>query len=116
MGGNQPLTILGGGGQTRDFVYVKDIANGIARALEIPDLSPFTVCNLGRGHAVSIRQLAAIMRPFFPDWNGSIVEAPARPGDICRSVADISAAQKLLFFRPRYSLESGLAEMLPKAK
>jgi UDP-glucose 4-epimerase len=113
---NQPITIFGGGGQTRDFVYVKDIALGIASALEISGLDPFTVCNLGSGAAVSIRQLVAAMRQFFPEWSGLINEAPARLGDIVHSAADISAAQRLLSYQPRYSLESGLAEMLQLAK
>src|SRR5437762_329745 len=59
--GNQPLTIFGGGAQTRDFVYVKDIAAGISLALEATGLDPFTACNLGRGRAVSILQLAETM-------------------------------------------------------
>lgn len=113
---NQPVTIFGKGGQTRDFVYVKDIASGIARALEIPSLDPFTVCNLGSGSAVSIRQLATSVQAFFPNWSGSLNEAPARLGDIVHSVADISAAQSLLSYRPRYTLESGLDEMLASAK
>ena len=112
MRGNEPVTIFGGGGQTRDFVYVKDIAIGITRSLETPGLDPFTVCNLGSGSAVSIRELVATMRGFFPHWPGSVREAPARPGDILRSAADIGAAQRLFSYRPRYSLESGLAEML----
>lgn len=113
---NQPVTIFGGGGQTRDFVYVKDIALGIASALETSGLDPFTVCNLGSGSAVSIRQLVATMGGFFPDWPGSVREAPARHGDILRSAADIAAARRLLSYQPRYSLESGLAEMLQPEK
>jgi len=109
---NRPITIFGGGGQTRDFVFVKDIALGIASALEMSDLNPFTVCNLASGTAVTIRQLVATMRQFFPEWSGSIKEAPARLGDIVRSSADISAARNLLSYQSRYSLESGLAEML----
>jgi UDP-glucose 4-epimerase len=109
---NQPITIFGDGGQTRDFVFVKDIALGIASALEISDLDPFTVCNLASGAAVTIRQLVANMRRFFPEWSGVVKEAPARPGDIVHSAADISAAQRLLSYQPCYSLESGLAEML----
>ena len=112
MGENRPITIFGGGGQTRDFVFVKDIALGIASALEMSDLNPFTVCNLASGTAVTIRQLVATMRQFFPEWSGSIKEAPARLGDIVRSAADISAARNLLSYQSRYSLESGLAEML----
>ena len=68
MGENRPITIFGGGGQTRDFVFVKDIALGIASALEMSDLNPFTVCNLASGTAVTIRQLVATMRQFFPEW------------------------------------------------
>lgn len=113
---NEPVTIFGTGGQTRDFVYVKDVASGIARALEVPGLDPFTVCNLGRGSAVSIRQLATTLRAFFPDWKKPLRDAPARLGDIVHSVADISVAQRLLSYRPRYTLESGLAEMLALAK
>ena len=109
---NRPITIFGGGGQTRDFVFVKDIALGIASALEMSDLNPFTVCNLASGTTVTIRQLVATMRQFFPEWSGSIKEAPARLGDIVRSSADISAARNLLSYQSRYSLESGLAEML----
>jgi len=109
---NQPITIFGGGGQTRDFVFVKDIALGIASALERSNLNPFTVCNLASGTAVTIRQLVATMRQFFPEWSGSIKEAPARLGDIVRSAADISAARNLLSYQSRFSLESGLAEML----
>ena len=109
---NQPVTIFGSGGQTRDFVYVKDISIGITRALEVSGLGPFTVCNLGSGSATSIRQLAATIRTFFPHWTGSLKEAPARAGDILHSVADISAAERLLSYRPGYTLESGLAEML----
>ncbi|HEX4667109.1 MAG TPA: NAD-dependent epimerase/dehydratase family protein [Chthoniobacterales bacterium] len=108
---NQPVTIFGDGTQTRDFVYVQDIAAGISRALEAPDLAPFTVCNLGCGRAVSILQLAEMMREFFPHWQSAVERAPMPPGDIVRSEADISAAQRLLDYRPQYSLTSGLAEM-----
>ena len=108
---NQPVTIFGDGRQTRDFVYVQDIATGISRALEATDLAPFTVCNLGCGHAASILQLAETMRGFFQQWKSEFEHAPMPPGDIVRSEADISAAQRLLQYRPEHSLESGLAEM-----
>jgi len=109
---DQPITIFGDGTQTRDFVYVKDIAAGIARALEATGLAPFTVCNLGRGSVVSISELVETMRTFFPSWSGTIEHAPAPPGDIVQSQADISAAQRLLAYQPRHSLSSGLTAML----
>ena len=112
MRDNQPVTIFGGGTQTRDFVYVKDIVVGISLALQATSLDPFSVCNLGGGSVVSILQLAETMRAFFPNWTGAFQHAAAPPGDIVQSQADISAAQRLLSYRPQHSLASGLAEML----
>jgi UDP-glucose 4-epimerase len=112
LGANQPVTIFGEGRQTRDFVYVKDIAEGMANALVASLPTPVMVCNLGRGRAISILELFAAMRPFFPDWAGDLQHRPARAGDIARSEADISKAQELLGFHPRFSFELGLANML----
>ena len=115
MRSGRPIQINGDGKQTRDFVYVTDIARGIAQALETPSLEPYVVCNLGTGRAVSIRELAEAMRALFPDWKGSFQSAPAPPGDIVHSQASIAAAGRLLGFRPAYSLETGLARMMRPA-
>ena len=115
MRAGQPIKIHGDGQQTRDFVYVTDIARGIAQALEMAGLESYVVCNLGTGRAVSIRELAETMRAIFPHWKGSIQSAPAPPGDIVHSQASIAVAGRLLGFRPAYSLETGLARMMQPA-
>src|SRR5436190_5201531 len=115
MQSDQPIKIYGDGKQTRDFVYVADIARGIAQALEAASLEPCVVCNLGTGRAVSIRDLAETMRGIFPDWKGSIETAPASPGDIVHSQASIAAAGRLLGFKPAFSLETGLDRMMRSA-
>jgi len=112
MQSGRPIKIYGDGNQTRDFVYVTDIARGIAQALETTDLEPYVVCNLGTGRAVSIRELAATMRAIFPEWKGTFESAPAPPGDIVHSQASIASATSLLGFKPAYSLEEGLIEMM----
>ena len=106
------LKIYGDGRQTRDFVYVADVARGIGQALAADHLEPVTVCNLGTGRAVSIRELAETMRALFPDWKGSFETAPSPPGDIVHSQASVAAAGWLLGFRPSSTLEAGLAEMI----
>ncbi len=111
MGAGQPITLDGGGAQTRDFIYVKDIARGILAALRAETPTPYTVCNLGTGRAISIRQLAEAMRERFPSWSAGIESGPALPGDIQHSQADIARAQRLLGFQPAFSLAAGLAEM-----
>ncbi len=112
---DQSITINGDGSQTRDFVYVADLVRGIAQALSVPNLPPFTVCNLGTGRSVSIGQLAGVMQALFPDWTGNITHGPALPGDIAHSQATVAAAQSLLNFRPEISLEAGLAKLLVAA-
>lgn len=111
MRANEPVTIFGGGGQTRDFVYVQDIVTGLVLALQATGLKPFTVCNLGGGSVVSITQLAEAMRALFPKWEAGFRQAAAPPGDIVRSEADIAVARHLLGYEPRFSLTSGLSEM-----
>ncbi|MEP6809888.1 MAG: NAD-dependent epimerase/dehydratase family protein [Chthoniobacterales bacterium] len=105
------ITINGDGTQTRDFIYVTDVARGINRALLAANLAPFVVCNLGTGRAVSIRELAEMMRKNYPTWNGSIEMAPVPPGDIGQSQASTTAAKRVLDFQPEQSLEGGLAAM-----
>ncbi len=54
----EPITIFGSGEQTRDFVYIDDIVNGWALALQTP-ASHGAILNLGSGRSRSINQLAA---------------------------------------------------------
>ncbi|MGI8437850.1 MAG: NAD-dependent epimerase/dehydratase family protein [Chthoniobacterales bacterium] len=109
-----PIKINGDGRQTRDFVYVADLTRGLSAALAAPGLPPFTVCNLGTGNAITIRALAETMRLLFPGWSGAVEHGPALPGDIVHSQATIEVARRLLGYEPKYSLETGLAEMQRK--
>ena len=88
----RPATIYGDGSQTRDFVYVKDVAAAFARALTCDFKSGDTlVCNIGTGHAVSIRALAACMGKFSRSGFLTVSSEPLPPGDITHSCANISA-------------------------
>ena len=106
---NLPITIYGDGKQTRDFIYVKDVAIAIEKALTIPlPNSSSIICNLGTGKTTSLLRLVDILQSCFPQWNSKINFAPARIGDIQHSQADISQAQSVLGFAPQYSIESAM--------
>lgn len=104
-----PLTVYGDGSQTRDFIYVKDVANGFAKALSAPlESGSSLICNLGTGKSISLIQLVDVLKTCFPQWQAETQFASSRLGDIQHSQADISKASSRLGFTPQWSAQSGL--------
>jgi UDP-glucose 4-epimerase len=102
----QPVTIYGDGEQTRDFVYVGDIANASIAALT--EASGESI-NLGSNHGSSVNDvfqtLAAIT-----DYRREASYAPPRRGDIYQIALTGSRAKELLGWEPSVSLLQGLEE------
>lgn len=99
--------IFGDGEQTRDFVYVKDVAKANLFALEKETSS--TEYNIGTGTETSVNNLEKMLRKI----TGSSLEAfhgKEVPGEVRRISLDISRAKKELGWEPEYSLSSGLKE------
>lgn len=100
----EPLTIYGTGRQTRDFLYVEDVAAAVTRALAAPKPG---VYHLGTGVETSVRELAGLVSraagvPLHLD------RQPPRPGDAARSFVDLSSARRALRWSPKVSLAEGL--------
>ncbi len=100
--------IYGDGFQTRDFIYVDDVSEAIRLVIEKRVCDVF---NVASGKEISINRLAEIILKISRLEIKPIYEA-VRPGDIRRSVADISKIVKVLGFKPKISLESGLKKLL----
>jgi UDP-glucose 4-epimerase len=105
MAADEPGRIFGDGEQTRDFVYVRDV---VAAALAAVDHGG-GVLNVGTGVETSINELFAACRRVTgyerePDY------APARAGDILRSVLDGARARAELGWAPERTLDEGLRE------
>jgi UDP-glucose 4-epimerase len=73
----EPLTLAGDGSQSRRFVYVEDLADGVA--LGLLDVAANRVYNLASDENVTIRQIAETVRDLVGDV--AIEHTPARPGD-----------------------------------
>ena len=102
----KPLTIYGDGGQTRDLVYVGDVVRANLLASEHP-AAPGQVFNICTGEETSVADLAKSLMRFFPAAP-ALEFAPARPGDIYRSVGSPRKAAEMLGFRAQTSLSNGL--------
>jgi UDP-glucose 4-epimerase len=87
---HEPLVIHGDGGQTRDFIFVKDVAAANAHfALHSPATGVF---NVAGGKSITIQALAEDIRRLTGS-RSEIIHAPARAGDVKHSLADTSRAR-----------------------
>ena len=98
--------INGDGLQTRDFVYVGDVANAALLTLD-SDMNN-GVFNIGTGKETDINTLATIIQKHAA-YTGEIERGPALPGEQKRSVISSSLAEKHLHWQPETDLDAGLA-------
>ncbi|GGF92520.1 NAD-dependent epimerase/dehydratase family protein [Paenibacillus abyssi] len=99
----EPLTIHGDGNQTRDFIYVQDVADAIYRA----SYSTITgIYNLSTGKESSINDLVQHLSDL--NFSPTIQYQEKRPGDINRSMLDNTLIKKHLDWVPMFDLKEGL--------
>jgi len=103
---NRPITIYGDGNQSRDFVYVKDVAHAHILAAE-DDESIGRILNVGTGTEVTINMLIEEIQSV-SGKKAIISREPWPSGDIYQEYGDISLANKLLGYSPTTSLTEGL--------
>ncbi len=109
-----PLTIFGDGGQTRDFVYVGDVARLAAHAC-LSDSGNRAVVNVATGRETSVNELAHTIVQIC-ESTSTISHAEARAGEIERSVAAVDRARKVFDFAAEVSLQDGLQQTLAWAR
>jgi UDP-glucose 4-epimerase len=105
-----PITIFGDGEQTRDFVFVTDVANAVATAC-LDDRGDGEIINIGTGVEVAINRLARTVLSLAGSRSEIVYDAP-RLGDIRRSVTTTDKARAQLGFAPKVGLSDGLAQTL----
>jgi UDP-glucose 4-epimerase len=106
------LTVFGDGTQTRDYVYVTDVADatfrGATRALPAAGRLDVRAYNVGTGIGTSVTRLAEVLSRSAGKVP-TLEHAPRRPGEQQDSVVDVTKAARELEWRPVVSLEDGLA-------
>ena len=103
----KPLTVYGDGEQTRDFTYVAETADYLARLIAWPEAGggTFNVC---RGSEVSILRIAELILRLTGSAS-KIRHLPGRPNDVLRLYGDSALLVKTLGDAPSISIEDGLA-------
>ncbi len=100
------LVIFGGGGQTRDFVYVDDVVEALMAASSASNVDR-RIINVGSGHETTINDLAALVAEVV-EAETEVLHSPAQSGGVARLCADIAAARRLLGYEPQVDLPDGL--------
>ena len=107
--GDATISAWGTGSASREFLFVKDCAQGIVDAMERYD-SPEPL-NLGNGREITIKDLTELVARI-SKFKGKIVWDPTKPDGQPRRCLDVSAARKAIDFEARTTLEDGLAETI----
>ncbi len=105
---NEPITIYGDGGQTRDFIYVKDIVGALAFAAETPEIEG--VFNAGYGTALTITELVQELVKL-TNSHSAIRHEPLRAGDIRHSTSDASKLRNAGWI-PKFTVSEGLNQTI----
>jgi GDP-L-fucose synthase len=103
------ITVWGTGKPTREFLYVKDAAEGILLAAERYN-KPEPV-NLGAGFEISIKDLVGLITKL-TGFDGKIIWDKTKPDGQPRRVLDVSKAKKEFEFRAKTNLEEGLKKTI----
>ena len=100
---NKPLTIVGDGNQTRDFLHVFDLVEAIIQTASKAKNNQ--VFNVASGKETSINLIAEII-------GGDKISIPKRPGEPDRSLADITKITSELGWKPKISINKGVKMMM----
>jgi UDP-glucuronate decarboxylase len=103
---NQPITVYGGGAQTRSFCYVSDLIEGVRRLMNTEGLTG--PVNIGNPSEFTIRELAEMVISLTGS-RSEIVHRPLPQDDPVQRQPDISLAREKLAWEPTVPLKEGLA-------
>ncbi|WHI51270.1 SDR family NAD(P)-dependent oxidoreductase [Microbulbifer sp. MLAF003] len=104
----EPCEIYGDGSQTRDFIFVGDLCQGIIKALEVRQSGVF---QLGSGRPTSVNEIISLLKQITGENDKlKLVYHGFRVGEVRHNFTDISKAKQHLGFLPGTELVSGIKE------
>ena len=110
LNGRPPL-IFEDGGQSRDFIDVRDVAKALTMAVEFEGTGAY-VLNLGTSQRTTVAQVAEALASHLGLEVRPQILGKYRAGDIRHCVADTGEARRVLGFEARYSFAEGLPDLV----
>lgn len=106
---DRPLKIFGEGKMQRDFTYIDDIVAGIIAAMD--NNYPYEIFNLGGDKTEELMDYVSTIEKA-SGKEGKKEMLPMQPGDVVRTVADVSKARKMLGYDPKTQIKDGVPKFV----
>lgn len=106
---NGRINVFEDGLESRDFIFVEDVARAFQAAAELSATAP-QIINVGTGQAISVQYMVDILAQKMGASDCSFVSGDFRPGDIRHNFADINLMRDILGVIPQVSLADGLSQ------
>ena len=100
------IELYGDGSTSRDYTFIDDIIRGVLAAIEL-DARGHEVFNLGNSSPVTLAELVRALEDVL-GVHAKIERLPEQPGDVPRTFADVTKAERVLGYRPATPLRRGL--------
>jgi dTDP-L-rhamnose 4-epimerase len=110
LNGNAPL-VFEDGTQLRDFVSVHDVVRANLLAMSRDEANGMAL-NIGSGRPIEIRAIASALAAALGSSIEAEITGKCRAGDIRHCFADISAAERVLGYRPAIEFQTGIGELV----
>jgi dTDP-L-rhamnose 4-epimerase len=105
----KPINIFEDGHESRDFVYVEDVAEATVRALHYPE-QYWGVMNVGSGVATSVLEVVRALGQSYGVATDYHISGNFRVGDIRHNFADITKLHSVLEFTPQWTFREGIEQ------
>ena len=100
---NKPLTVVGNGHQSRDFIYVSDVVNSIIMSAKSKIFNK--IFNVGKSEPIKVLKIVKLLKSHY-------ILIPDRPGEPRKTYADIKKIKKALNWKPKINIEEGIKKLL----
>ncbi len=112
---NEDLTVYGDGKQTRSFMFIDDLLEGIGKYMALKEryLGPI---NLGNPQEFTVLELAELILKLIPESKSGISFLPLPKDDPIKRKPNISLAKKVLNWEPKIELKTGLGKIIDFVK
>jgi dTDP-L-rhamnose 4-epimerase len=108
---NQPIYIFEDGKESRDFVYIQDVADATTAAL-LHEGAECEALNVGSGTSTSVFEVVEEVISYFKSSSPVSVTGAFRQGDIRHCFADLAKVKRVLKFAPQWSFRKGIVKFL----